>query len=238
MANQIKYDKVWTFKSKNIASNFDQHVRQSVPLYDEIQRMVLELSQYFLRDNDTFLDLGMSTGTTIKNISKNSFRKNLRFIGIDDSQEMIDIAKTNLSKIKNVELLHTNLNEGLTNFKTKGPVSVVVSLFTMQFINIEKRENLLRQIFQTLRKNGVLIIIEKILGNNAHFNEIMIDLYHDMKIRNGLSPEDNQKKSQSLRGIMAPISVDDNLAMLRRCRFSDVDIFFKWYNFVGIIVVK
>ena len=40
----IEYAESWSFKSKNVAENFDQHVTQSVPLYNEIQRMVTEMS--------------------------------------------------------------------------------------------------------------------------------------------------------------------------------------------------
>ena len=57
MSNKkIDYNDVWTFKSKNIAEHFDDHVAHSVPLYHEIQRMTLELSDYFLRNNDTVLE--------------------------------------------------------------------------------------------------------------------------------------------------------------------------------------
>ena len=57
----IEYSGSWSFKSKNVAENFDQHVRQSVPLYEEIQRMVTEMSTYFIRDGDLVLDIGAST---------------------------------------------------------------------------------------------------------------------------------------------------------------------------------
>jgi tRNA (cmo5U34)-methyltransferase len=236
---QIVYNDVWTFKSKNIAEHFDDHVVQSVPLYNEIQRMTLELSDFFLRSEDTVLDLGVSTGTTIRNIYNNSPRKNLKFIGVDESSEMLAVAKKNLSDIKNVELINTNLNHGFDNIKMTGQtISLAISLFTLQFINLEHREFLLRRIYQALRPGGALILVEKIVGSNAQFNEIMIDLYQDMKIRNGLNPIDNQKKSKSLRGVMSPISLDDNQSLLRKCGFVCNDIILKWYNFAGFIAIK
>lgn len=236
---KIDYNDVWTFKSKNIAEHFDDHVAQSVPLYNEVQRMTLELSNFFLRNNDTVLDLGVSTGTTIKNIYKNSPRKNLKFIGIDESAEMLEVAKRNLSDIKNIELIKTNLNEGFDDVKLTGKtISLAISLFTLQFIHLEHREFLLRRIYQALRPGGALILVEKIVGSNAQFNEIMIDLYQDMKIRNGLNPVDNQKKSKSLRGIMSPISVEANELLLRKCGFISIDTIFKWYNFTGFIAIK
>jgi hypothetical protein len=37
-------------------------VRKGVPFYDEIQRMVVELSEYFVRDLGVVYDLGSSKG--------------------------------------------------------------------------------------------------------------------------------------------------------------------------------
>jgi tRNA (cmo5U34)-methyltransferase len=236
---KIDYNDVWTFKSKNIAEHFDDHVAHSVPLYNEIQRMTIELSNFFLRNNDTVLDLGVSTGTTIKNIDRKSPRKNLKFIGVDESEEMLEVAKRNLSGIKNIELIKTDLNYGFDDVKLTGKtISLAISLFTLQFIHLEHREFLLRRIYQALRPGGALILVEKVVGSNAQFNEIMIDLYQDMKIRNGLNPIDNQKKSKSLRGIMSPISVEANELLLRKCGFISIDTIFKWYNFTGFIAIK
>lgn len=236
---KIDYNNVWTFKSKNIAEHFDDHVAHSVPLYHEIQRMTLELSDYFLRNNDTVLDIGVSTGTTIKNIDRNSPRKNLSYIGIDESQEMLNVASKNLKGIENVELINSDLNKGFDEVKlSHKTISLVVSLFTLQFINFEHREFLLRRLYQALRPGGAIILVEKVIGSTAQFNEIMIDLYQDMKIRNGLNPTDNQKKSKSLRGIMSPTSVDQNQLLLRKCGFNSIDTIFKWYNFAGFIAIK
>ena len=111
-------------------------------------------------------------------------------------------------------------------------------VFTLQFIKLEQRQTLLRQLYQKTRKGGAVILVEKVLGNDAHFNEMMIDLYHDMKIRNGLQMSDNQLKSKSLRGIMSPITFEDNERLLRQAGFERIDTFFKWYNFVGFIATK
>jgi len=231
----IEYSKVWSFKSKNIANNFDSHVRQSVPLYDEVQRMVVEIAEYFVREDDLIVDLGVSTGTTIKNIEDNIIRKNIKSVGIDESQEMLNVAR---GRLKDTELVLHDLNTGMPSISYSEDISLGILLFTLQFVKVERRELLLRQLYQSVRKGGAVILVEKILGNDAHFNEMMIDLYHDMKLRNGLKTTDNQVKTKSLRGIMSPITLSDNERLLRTAGFERVDIFFKWYNFVGFIATK
>ena len=238
----IEYAESWSFKSKNVAENFDQHVTQSVPLYNEIQRMVTEMSTYFIRDGDVVLDIGASTGTTTRSIDINNDRKHIQYIAIDESQEMVDVCNRNLnefiSKFNNTEVICADLNQGMPSIKTSGEYSFVISLFTLQFLKKEKRLNVLRDICRNIRDGGAIVFVEKVLANDAHFNEMMIDLYHDMKLRNGLTAENNQKKSKSLRGVMTPIALEENRRLLVSAGFNRVDLFFKWYNFAGFIATK
>ena len=74
MDEKINYDKVdesisaveggWEFTSE-VAENFDTHVRKSIPLYDEIQQMTVDMSEWFIKDNSVVYDIGSSTGETI-----------------------------------------------------------------------------------------------------------------------------------------------------------------------------
>ena len=53
----------WKF-DKEVVLEFDNHVRQSVPMYDEIQNMIAELSVWFLQNDTSYYDIGSSTGHT------------------------------------------------------------------------------------------------------------------------------------------------------------------------------
>ena len=50
----------WAFE--NIAASFGEHVRKSVPLYDEGHDLVCKLSDFFLPQGATVIELGTSTG--------------------------------------------------------------------------------------------------------------------------------------------------------------------------------
>lgn len=54
----------WKF-DEQVSQHFDTHVRKSVPLYEEVQKAVIEISEWFIRDNSVVYDLGSSTGETI-----------------------------------------------------------------------------------------------------------------------------------------------------------------------------
>lgn len=221
--------------NRDVAHVFASHVRKSVPFYDEVQRMILEISDWFIHPNSTVYDLGMSVGETIAYLyQKHSKLKNPRFIGVDSSKEMLQTARENLINTSNVLFIEADLN---LPFEIRN-ASLVTMLYTLQFIKPENRSQLIKEIYDGLNDNGALIMLEKIVGNNSNFNELFIELYEDMKIRNGLTLSQIKSKADSLRGVLLPYTQEKNIDMLQQAGFKDIDIFFKWYNFIGIIAVK
>ena len=91
-------EKAGDFKfGANVAKVFDDMVNRSVPFYGEIQRMIAELAGNHAAEGSYVYDLGCSTGTTL--IGMNTMvDRNIRFIGVDDSQEMLDKCKTKLTE--------------------------------------------------------------------------------------------------------------------------------------------
>jgi tRNA (cmo5U34)-methyltransferase len=89
-----------------------------------------------------------------------------------------------------------------------------------------------------MNPNGCLILVEKVLGNDSLFNRTFIRLYYEMKKRNGYSETDIAHKREALENVLIPYRVDENFELLGRNGFNQVDMFFKWYNFCGIIGVK
>ena len=82
----------------NVAKVFDDMVNRSVPYYGEIQRMMAELAADHAREETFVYDLGCSTGTTM--IGMNTMvDQNIKFIGVDDSQEMLDKCKSKLMEL-------------------------------------------------------------------------------------------------------------------------------------------
>src|SRR5438477_11409687 len=83
-------EKASDFKfSANVANVFDDMVNRSVPFYGEIQRMMAELTAEHAKDGADVYDLGCSTGTTMIGMDT-MVKQDIRFIGVDDSPEMLD----------------------------------------------------------------------------------------------------------------------------------------------------
>jgi tRNA (cmo5U34)-methyltransferase len=211
-------------------------VSRSVPYYAEMQRMIAELASDFAFEKTNVYDLGCSTGTTLLNLGA-SLQPAVRFIGVDNSPEMLQRCRTKLEAKgfnRPHELLCTDLNEGI---KIEN-ASLVTMILTLQFIRPLHRDKLVRQILEGLNPDGCLIIVEKVLGEDSLFNRLFIKHYYEYKRRNGYSDLEISQKREALENVLVPYKLLENREMLMRAGFRYCDVFFKWYNFCGIIAVK
>jgi tRNA (cmo5U34)-methyltransferase len=220
----------------NVANVFDDMVNRSVPFYGEIQRMMAELAADHAREGTDVYDLGCSTGTTMIGMDT-LVNKNVRFVGVDDSQEMLDKCKLKLMEIgfsRDYELRCSDLSQGIKI----NNASVVVLCLTLQFVRPIYREQLLKSIYDGLNPGGVLILVEKILAEESNFNRDFIKYYYNYKRRNNYSEMEISQKREALENVLIPYKLSEDISLLRDRGFISCEVFFKWYNFAGIIAVK
>jgi len=230
--------KIGDFKfDEKVARVFDDMLDRSVPFYKEAQMMALRLALNFVKDKSNIYDLGCSTGNILKGLLNLMPGKSVKLIGVDNSPAMLKQAKKKISTSKNrnsCELRLADINQGVEIDNA----SVVIMNYTLQFVRPLFRETLMRQIYAGLHKNGCLILIEKVLGNDSLLNRMYIDLYYEYKKGRGYSSQEIARKREALENVLIPYRIDENTRLLTQCGFEPVDIFFKWYNFAGFIAVK
>ncbi|MDP3334252.1 MAG: carboxy-S-adenosyl-L-methionine synthase CmoA [Methylococcaceae bacterium] len=234
---KVEINTVADFKfGSTVANVFDDMVNRSVPFYGEMQRMIAELAADYAKPGTDVYDLGCATGTTLIGMNT-SIPEDIRFIGIDDSPEMLDkclvkLKEAGFSRSIDLRVADLNANVEITN------ASVVVLCLTLQFVRPIYREKLLKSVFDGLRSGGVLILVEKILAEDSVFNREFIKHYYNYKRRNQYSDMEISQKREALENILIPYKLSENIAMLRDIGFENCEVFFKWYNFSGLIARK
>ena len=229
-------DQNFQFDDK-VALVFDDMLSRSIPYYQEIQRITVEIAKNYYQEPSIIYDIGCSTGNTLIKLS-GAFQKNnkIHFIGIDSSGSMIAQAREKLAErnfIHKVELIEKDCLE--IEFKRS---SIIIMHFALQFIPPEQREMLLSKIYASLRQGGIFILSEKIISSSHDINKIYTKLYHDFKRKNGYSELEIKQKHKTLKKILLPYSIEKNRALLKNAGFKEIDIFFKWNNFVSFLAIK
>ena len=220
------------------AAVFDDMLTRSVPFYAEIQRMVAELAVDFAADGSAIYDFGCSTCTSFLQLAHELPRDlSVRFVGIDSSREMLEVAREKLAH-EGFRYPYELRCEELEHGSEVADASVALLILTLQFVRPLKRDALIRRIHDGLRDDGCLILVEKVLGESSTFNRLFIRHYYEMKKRNGYSELEIAQKREALENVLIPYRLEENKELLRSQGFRHVDVFWKWYNFCGIVAMK
>lgn len=219
-----------------VVNVFDDMVIRSVPFYLEFQRMITEITCDYAKPETSLYDLGCSTGTTLLSLNT-VLDESIRFVGIDESPEMLDTCRKNL-KGKEVrrpfELVATDLNKHVEIRDS----SVVVLCLTLQFVRPINRLKLLQSVQRQLNPQGCIILVEKVLGESAEFNRRFIKYYYDMKRRNNYDEMEIVQKREALENVLIPYKLSENIQLLLDAGFHSCETFFKWHNFAGLVALK
>jgi tRNA (cmo5U34)-methyltransferase len=231
--NIFKDNSRWSFGG-NVFKNFEKHINKSVPLYSTTHNLYLNLSDFFLQSESHIIDIGCSTGNFINQLyerHKNN-EKNIKYLGIDNTKEMINFCKKKYKK-KNLNFLFSNIEN--YNFPKS---SIISSFYTIQFISQKNRQKLINKIFNALNWGGAFFMVEKVRGPDARFQDILNQVYIEFKLSQGFTESQIINKSKSLKGILEPFSSKGNLDLLKRAGFQDIITVFKYACFEGLLAIK
>ncbi|MGA1933239.1 carboxy-S-adenosyl-L-methionine synthase CmoA [Arcobacter sp. YIC-464] len=218
---------------EDVASVFDDMLNRSVPFYKEMQRLSINFACNFLEEDDVVYDLGCSTASTLIELSKH-FEKNLKLIGIDNSEAMLSRASKKAKAFGvEIDLVNADLHDiSYDNAK------LILSNYTLQFIRPLQREKLVKKIYDSLEDKGIFIFSEKVISSNPTLNKQSIDEYYDFKKTQGYSEFEIAQKREALENVLIPYTEDENKQMIKDAGFSHCETIFKWVNFATFIAIK
>ncbi len=116
--------------------------------------------------------------------------------------------------------------------------SVVVLNFTLQFLSLEKRLTLLRNIYKGLLPGGVLVLSEKFIFEDATSHQLLIDLHLDFKRSHGYSELEISQKRSSLDNVLIAETVEQHYQRLQQAGFKHNNLWYQCFNFGSIISIK
>ena len=239
--DNVMPDGKWEFDEK-VTDCFEDMLSRSIPQYDLMRESSANLVYDIIKNSkykkDTFniLDIGCSDGLMIEKLM-GKFNGDGYYTGVDISEPMLKKAKYRLLddvisrkvKIENCDLR--------TDYPS-GVYDAITSILSIQFTPIEYRQHIVQNIYNSLSTNGCFIMVEKVLGNTDNINKLFVKNYYDMKKQNGYTEEQIERKRLSLEGVLVPVTSDWNVDLLKQAGFRQVDVFWKWMNFVGYIAIK
>jgi tRNA (cmo5U34)-methyltransferase len=203
--------------------DFDYHISKSIHGYNLLHELIINISSFFIKKNDTVFDLGTTTGMLPIKLNE---RYNCNVIGYDitgvnflcPSEQNVKLIKTDLTKI--------NLQES----------NLFFSVFTLQFLSVKERIKLIKKVYDALNIKGAFIVCEKEYSESALTQEIFTFCNYQNKLKT-FNTDDVLGKEAELRHSMNCLTEVENIKLFKDAGFK-VDVFFKSLNFKGYILIK
>jgi tRNA (cmo5U34)-methyltransferase len=219
-----------------VVNVFPDMIKRSVPGYATIINMIGNLAERYAQADSICYDLGCSLGAATLAMRHRIQAANCSIIGVDNSAAMIarclQVIAADSAEI-DVELHCADL----CKFPIKD-ASVIVLNFTLQFIPVEQRAAILRNIYNGLKPNGVLILSEKLAFDDEQHESLMIELHHNFKRANGYSDLEIAQKRSAIENVLIPETLAVHRQRLKDAGFTSVDVWFQCFNFASIIAIK
>jgi len=226
--------------SFDTVKDFDKHIDVSIPNYSFVAKQVAQFAEYFAEENTYVYDLGCSTGKWLMSLRP---KNKVKYVGIDISKNLLpsrEIISSYEQKNPNVDI--NFIDSDLTKFDfptAQKPdarkTSVVVSLFTLQFLPREERKIIISKIRDSLLPGGIFVSCEKVLSSHSKFQDITNSIYYEFK-NQSFSGDEILAKERDLRTIMRLQTVEESIDDMRL--IGEPEMFWRAYNFVGLIVRK
>ncbi|RLA06322.1 MAG: carboxy-S-adenosyl-L-methionine synthase CmoA [Gammaproteobacteria bacterium] len=222
--------KAFAFNEK-IATVFSDMLNRSIPGYKTFNDLLANFN-IFIQHNTNIYDLGCSLGASIFSITRNNNKKIKKIIAVDNSQEMLQKMKNNAQAKKlNIKYCHADIKDIKIN-----NASIVMLNFVLQFIKTTDKNKILKNIYQGLKKDGVLIIAEKINYKNKMQQELLCKLHYEFKKNHGhYSATEIQQKEIALQQILYAETQKKLKKRLKKAGFKTSTTWFQGLNFIAIV---
>ncbi len=213
---------------------FPDMIERSVPGYPLTVAMTAVIANQFAQAQSNIYDLGCALGAISFAIA-NQLDKHCHIIALDNSPAMINHCRKQLaqSNINNIEFVLQDIHQAeIVN------ASMVVMNFTLQFIPLKQRLELLQKIYSGLLPGGVFILSEKIIFDDRNEQETMETMHEQMKFLNGYERLEIAKKRQALESILFPETVASHRQRLKQIGFKNPLVWLQCFNFVSLLAIK
>lgn len=220
---------------KSVVNVFPDMINRSVPGYQTIVAMTGVMAARYYQAGTRCYDLGSSLGASTLAMAR-ALPASATITAVDNSPAMIDRCRDILAQTPhqaNIEVMLANVQDVVFQ-----PVSVAVMNFTLQFIPLGQRSEIIQRIASAMPKGGVLILSEKIAFSDAHLQELNTDLHHSFKRQNGYSELEVSQKRSALENVMIPETLAAHRQRILGAGFNSCDVWFQCFNFASIVAVK
>jgi tRNA (cmo5U34)-methyltransferase len=219
-----------------VARVFPDMIKRSVPGYTTIIPMIQVITEQYVQPGSRCYDLGCSLGASTLAMRHGMPASGCALTGVDNSDAMIERCEHFIAlddhplpvELRCEDILDTPIENA----------SVTTLNFTLQFVDPDRRLELLSRIADATRPGGVLILSEKIRFQSTIEQQTQTRLHHEFKRANGYSDMEISQKRSALEQVLIPETLVQHRKRLEQAGFHNIMVWYQCFNFVSMLAFK
>ena len=223
--------------SSHSSEDYDLQITDTIPYYESFHDETINIVKTILKEPKIWLDTGCGTGTLVKKAIEDF--NNTNFILADPSVEMLNLARSKLSKqqqekLKFLEPMETSeisLDDDLRP-------DVITAIQAHHYMSREERFKATKICYNLLNDNGVYITFENIRPATEEGVEFVKHYVKNFQISRGRDTETVNKYLKRFDVEYFPIKVDEHRLLLEKIGFKVVEMFWMSYMQAGFYCIK
>ena len=221
---------------EGVANVFADMIARSVPGYEVLNQLLQIVARKFVTEDTCVYDLGCSLGAASLNVAKAVRPRKVKIFAVDSSQAMIRHLVERLEGMDTDSGI-TPLCRDVAGLDIQN-ASLVILNYTLQFIDLARRDVLMAKIYSGLREGAALLLSEKTVHEDTDEEVFMQNLHESYKHAHEYSDLEISQKREALENVLIRDTHAQHLARLHQAGFSRVYVLMKYLNFISYIAVK
>lgn len=224
----------------DVANVFPDMLRRSIPGYAASLEAIGSLAARYVKAGTRCYDLGCSLGAASLAMRQGIRADGCQIVAIDSAPAMVERCRQIVAEvsIRHPTATPVDVAEGNIREAELANASMVVMNYTLQFLPVDQRDEMIAKIFDGLNQGGLLVLSEKVVDPDPAMERLLIDLHHEHKRRNDYSALEVSRKRSALENVLIPETVADHRERLLRAGFGSAAVWLRYFNFVSIIAIR
>lgn len=214
------------FTDPAMVAGYAEATPRKVPGFADLHRMAMLLLAERAPETADILVVGAGGGLELRAFAE--AQPHWRFVGVDPSAEMLDLARRILGSLQS----RVALQQGYIDAAPTGPFDGATCLLTLHFLTKDERLRTLREIRRRLKPGSALVVAHHSIPEDGDFAR-----WFARSVAFSGGPSADTHRASAVAATIADrlpvLSSNEEEAILREAGFSDVALFYAGLSFRG-----